>query len=149
MALLSAGTIAPDFTVQTTTGETVTLSDQRNKKNVVLFFYPQDDTPGCTIEACSFRDDRPKYDSADTILWGVSLDNVSEHQRFTEKFSLNFPLLADDRKICEAYGVPIHGTHPERVTFLIGKDGVIKHVYGKVQVQVHSRELLEVLSALG
>jgi len=149
MALIEPGTLAPDFSVKTTTGETVTLSDLRGKKNVVLYFYPEDDTPGCTVEACAFRDDRPKFDAADTVIWGVSLDNEDAHKRFTEKFHLNFPLLADvDGKICEAYGVPVEDNWPHRITYLIGKDGRIIHTYGRVAVQVHSRELLELLATV-
>ena len=150
MPLLNLGDLAPDFTVATTTGETVTLSALRGTKNVVLYFYPEDDTPGCTVEACAFRDDRPKYDALDTVIWGVSLDSVDAHQRFTQKFGLTFPLLADtDGKICVAYGVEVRDNWPRRVTYLIGKDGRILHLYAKVFVQVHSRELLEVLSARG
>ncbi len=146
MALLTAGTPAPDFTVKTTTGETISLRDFRGKKNVVLYFYPEDDTPGCTVEACAFRDDRPRFDRTDTVILGVSLDTVDAHKHFTDKFSLNFPLLADtDGAICAAYGVPVHDRAPARITYLIGKDGTILRVFGKVSVQVHSRELLEIL----
>ncbi len=142
MSLLNVGAVAPEFTAKATTGETISLADFRDKKNVVLYFYPEDDTPGCTVEACSFRDDIAHFTNADTVVLGVSLDNVDSHRRFTEKFNLNFPLLADtDKAICTAYGVEIRGNWPERVTYLIGKDGMVKNVFPKVNVRSHSAEL--------
>jgi peroxiredoxin Q/BCP len=146
MPLLTVGQAAPDFTVKTTSGEPITLSDYRGSKSVVLYFYPEDDTPGCTIEACAFRDDKPLYDTADTVILGVSLDDADAHQRFTGKFSLNFPLLADtDGAICAAYGVNVSDRWPARVTYLIDKRGLILRVFPKVGVQTHSREILEIL----
>ena len=151
MALLPTGVAAPAFTVQSTSGETISLSDFRDKKNVVLYFYPEDDTSGCTIEACSFRDDIRHFNDANTVILGVSLDTVDSHKRFTEKFNLNFPLLADvDRKICTDYGVEVRENNwPMRVTYLIGKDGIIKHVFSKVNVNVHSSELQAAIKELG
>jgi len=149
MSLLSEGALAPTFSAKSTSGEIISLSDFAGKKNVVLYFYPEDDTSGCTIEACAFRDDSEKYSDTNTVILGVSLDDVNSHKRFTEKFNLNFPLLADtDRKICNDYGVDINGHHPKRVTYLIGKDGIIKKIFSTVNVRVHSPELLEAIKAI-
>jgi peroxiredoxin Q/BCP len=149
MALVAENSVAPLFSVQSTSGETISLADFKGKKNVVLYFYPEDDTAGCTIEACAFRDDIQKFNDAETVILGVSLDDVDSHKRFTDKFNLNFPLLADvDRKICEAYGVGVRGHWPERVTFLIGKDGIVKKVYPRVNVNIHSNELQEALKQI-
>lgn len=146
--MLPEGIQAPDFTTTTTDGSVVTLSSFQGSKNVVLFFYPEDDTPGCTREACGFRDAKPEYDAADTIIFGISLDNQSAHQAFTQKYSLNFPLLVDGNgAICAAYDVPINNRWPKRVTFFINKKGIISKVWEQVHVSVHATEVLEAIVA--
>jgi len=130
------------------------LKEFRGKKNVVLYFYPKDDTPGCTKEACSFRDERPKFDKKDAVILGVSFDDLESHKKFAGKYKLPFPLLSDaDKKIAEAYGVykekSMYGrTYMgiERSTFVIDKDGKIAQVYRKVRVDGHSDEVLGALS---
>jgi len=146
MALLEGG-IAPDFTLSSNDGRTISLSDYKGKKNVILYFYPKDDTPGCTKEACTFRDDIEIFKKADTEILGVSTDTVKSHQRFVDKFKLNFPLLADDQKeVVKKYGVgSLFGT-ASRMTFLIDKNGIIKKIVAKVKVDGHSKELQEALS---
>ncbi|MCE7933878.1 MAG: peroxiredoxin [Chlorobi bacterium CHB2] len=140
------GVPAPDFTATTTDGTVVTLSHFQGSNNVVLFFYPEDDTPGCTREACGFRDAKPEYDAADTVIFGVSLDDQASHQAFTEKFSLNFPLLVDSGgEICAAYGVPVNNRWPKRVTFLVNKEGIISKVWEQVHVAAHATEVLQEL----
>lgn len=152
LPLPPAGTPAPDFTGTATDGSTVRLADFRGKP-VVLYFYPRDDTPGCTREACGFRDVYSEFGQLGAVLLGVSTDPVRSHRKFTEKFQLPFPLLADeDRKIVQAYGVwgektfmgrKFMGTN--RVTFLIGADGLIRHVWPKVKPEEHAAEVLAAL----
>lgn len=149
--MLKQGDTAPDFTAVTTAGNTLSLHDYLGRNNVVLYFYPEDDTPGCTKEACEFRDARMSYDSSDTVVLGVSMDDQDAHQAFTDKYSLNFPLLVDtDGKICEAYDVPRHeGRYPKRVTYLIDTDGKIARVWESVVPTGHAAEVLEAVQALG
>jgi len=146
---LQAGDPAPDFTAPTSGGQTITLSALKGKP-VVLYFYPRDDTPGCTKEACAFRDAWSEFEQKGAVVLGVSTDLVKSHDKFVEKFRLPFTLVADeDRKIAEAYGVwgekqfmgrKFFGTH--RVTFLIGPDGRIKSVWPKVKPDEHAAEVL-------
>lgn len=146
---LKVGDAAPAFSAPTQTGETVSLADLRGKP-VVLYFYPKDDTPGCTTEACSFRDAWSALKKAGVVVLGVSTDPVKSHAKFADKFKLPFPLLADeDRKIVTAYGVwgekvfmgrKYQGTH--RVTFLIGGDGRIAAIWPKVKPEGHADEVL-------
>jgi thioredoxin-dependent peroxiredoxin len=149
---LAEGTVAPDFTAPTNGGGTVSLSALKGK-SVVLFFYPKDNTPGCTKEACSFRDSFAALKKKGVVVLGVSVDSVKSHDKFVEKFDLPFTLVSDeDRKIVEAYGVwgekmfmgrKFMGTN--RMTFLIGPDGKIRKVWPKVKPEEH---VAEVLSAL-
>ena len=149
---LKEGDPAPAFTAQTNGGKTVSLSDYA-KKNIILYFYPKDDTPGCTKEACSFRDNFAVFKKKGAVILGVSTDPVKAHDKFVEKFTLPFPLLADvDKKIVEAYGVwgektfmgrKYLGTH--RVTFLIGPDGRIKKIWPQVKPEEHVAEVLAAL----
>ncbi len=141
---LKAGDTAPNFKAEATDGTHISLHQYHGKQNVVLYFYPEDMTRGCTIEACKFRDDHDKFVAANTVVLGVSLDDRKKHIEFTEKDSLNFPLLVDkDSIICKEYGVPIDINWPRRWTFLIGKDGKIIKAYHKVDPRTHSEELLK------
>src|SRR2546425_107821 len=150
---LKEGDKAPDFEAAISGGSRVSLSDFKGK-NAVLYFYPKDDTPGCTKEACAFRDAYAKFKKAGAVVLGVSPDPVKSHDKFTEKFKLPFDLVSDeDKKIVQQYGVwgeksfmgpKYMGTH--RVTFLIGPDGRIKKIWPKVKPEEHAEE---VLAALG
>jgi peroxiredoxin Q/BCP len=145
---MKVGQKAPDFTVQDDSGKTVRLSDFKGKK-VVLYFYPKDDTPGCTREACDFRDSLAVLRKQGAVVLGVSADSVESHRKFKAKFDLNFPLLADtDRKIIEDYDVwkekSMYGRKYmgiERTTYIIGKDGKITHIFPKVKVTEHADEV--------
>ena len=149
---LKEGDQAPNFMVDTSGGERVSLADFVGK-NVILYFYPKDDTPGCTKEACAFRDGYADFKRRGAVVLGVSTDPVKAHDKFVEKFKLPFTLLADtDKKIVEAYGVwgeksfmgrKYQGTH--RVTFLIGPDGKIKKIWPKVKPEEHPAEVLATL----
>jgi len=147
------GSRAPDFTLPSDQGGEVTLSALRGKK-VVLYFYPKDDTPGCTIQACDFRDAQPTFDGLDAVVLGVSADSVESHGKFRDKFGLTFPLLADeDRAVSKAYGVwkkkEMYGRSfmgIERSTFLIDKDGVVIEAWRKVTPKGHADMLAEVLA---
>jgi peroxiredoxin Q/BCP len=153
MAMPKEGEKAPDFKLPASNGKDVSLKDFKNKQNVVLYFYPKDDTPGCTMEACAFRDHIKKIENKDAVVLGVSPDAVKSHNKFIEKFKLPFLLLADeDKKVCEAYGVwmekSMYGKKymgVGRTTFIIGKDGKIARVYEKVKPDVHTDEILEFL----
>ena len=147
---LKPGDKAPNFTAESTDGSHISLHHFLGKSNVVLYFYPADMTSGCTVEACTFRDEIGKYKAAHTVVLGVSTDSRELHQQFTAKDSLNFPLLVDtNRAICNAYGVPVADNgHAKRWTFLIGKDGKIAKVYHSVDVRVHSVELLKDIAEL-
>ena len=149
---LPEGIPAPDFELQDDTNTPRKLSDFRGK-NVVLYFYPEDDTPGCTKEACNFRDDYSAYEKANVVILGVSPNDVKSHVKFKKKFGLPFPLLADiGHKVCDLYGVwgpkKFMGREYEgvlRTTFLINENGKIVKVFEKVRPAEHS---IEVLSAL-
>ena len=149
---LKVGNRAPAFSLPNEKGRMVKLSELQGKK-VVLFFYPKDDTPGCTKEACSFRDGLPDMRKKGAVVFGVSADSVESHQKFSKKFELNFPLLSDESKTTiQAYGVwkekSMYGRKYmgiERTTVLIAKDGTINHVFPKVKVDGHFAEVLEAL----
>lgn len=135
--MLKEGEPAPDFETITTDGTPVRLSDFRGRSNVLLYFYPVDDTPGCTRQACDLRDAKPEFDARGTVILGVSNDDQQSHQAFTQKYGLNFPLLVDtDAAICDAYGVP-HDGGPKRVSFLIDTNGIIVKVWEKVSAATH------------
>ena len=147
-----AGLPAPDFSLVSDSGSVVRLADLRGRP-VVLYFYPKDDTPGCTTEACAFRDDYPAYDQAGAVILGVSPDSVESHKKFKAKFNLPFPLLADEgHQVAEAYGAWGEKKRPTgtrigilRTTFLIGSDGVLLKVFENVRPDGHSREILAAL----
>jgi peroxiredoxin Q/BCP len=140
---LQPGDKAPDFTAEATDGSHISLHQYKGK-NVVLYFYPEDMTRGCTVEACNFRDALSAFTNANTVILGVSMDDRAKHEAFTKKENLNFPLLVDkDSAICHAYGVPIDfEKYPARWTFLIGKNGEIVQTYHEVHPKEHSVELL-------
>jgi peroxiredoxin Q/BCP len=138
---LSVGDTAPSFTVSDTNGSPVSLSNFAGK-TVVIYFYPKDDTPGCTKEACSFRDNYSAYQGKDVVVLGVSMDSEASHQQFTDKFSLPFPLLADvDGSITKAYDVD-GGGYAKRVTYVIDGNGTISHVYNSVKTDTHATDIL-------
>jgi thioredoxin-dependent peroxiredoxin len=142
---LSVGTQAPAFTVKDTEGNTVSLSDFAGK-TVVLYFYPKDDTPGCTKEAQSFRDNYAEYQGKDMVVLGVSRDDEASHKKFTEKYGLPFQLLADvDGAITKAYDVD-GGGYSKRVTYVIDDKGIISQVFDTVKTDTHAQDIL---SAIG
>jgi len=150
---LDVGDTAPDFTLPASNGGNISLRDYFGKKRVVLYFYPKDDTSGCTKEACSFRDNIVDIEAKDTVVFGVSPDSLKSHDNFIGKFDLNFPLLSDEgHKVAEAYGAwgekSMYGKKYMgviRKTFVIGKDGKLEHVFHKVDADGHGKEILDLL----
>ena len=155
VTLPDVGHPAPDFTLPSTDDTEVTLSSFKDKQAVVLYFYPRDDTPGCTAEACSFRDLRKFFNEHGAEILGVSPDTVKSHKKFREKYHLSFPLLADsDHAVAERYGVwqqkKFMGRQYmgiARTTFVVGKDGTIQAVFPNVKVEGHADKVLEVLKS--
>ena len=152
---LEPGTKAPDFSLPADDGTKVKLSSLRGSP-VVLYFYPRDDTPGCTREACAFRDRQQNLAKLSAQVLGVSADDVASHARFREKYGLNFPLLADtEHKVAEKYGAwrekNLYGKKSygiQRSTYLIDRDGKIARVWKRVNVDGHDQEILEALADL-
>ncbi len=152
---MKEGDKAPDFNLAASDGKNVSLKDFKGKAKVVLYFYPKDDTPGCTVEACGFRDASKTFEKTDAVVLGISPDGVNSHRKFTEKFKLSFILLSDeDKKVCEAYGVwvkkSMYGREymgVARTTFVIGKDGKIEKIYEKVKPEGHAEEIVEFLKS--
>ena len=150
---LEVGDKAPAFRLRNGKGEWVSNKDFLGKKRVVLYFYPRDDTPGCTKEACSFRDQLPRIKAKDAVVLGVSPDSVASHQKFSEKNGLNFPLLVDEgHKVAEAFGAwgekALYGKRSLgliRKTFVIGKDGRIEYANHKVKAEGHGEAILQAL----
>jgi thioredoxin-dependent peroxiredoxin len=148
--VINENSIAPDFELQNEEGVKIRLADYRGKP-VVLYFYPKDDTPGCTNEACGFRDDYSAFTKKDIIILGVSPDTSKSHKKFKDKYNLPFPLLADiDHKVCELYGVwgrkQMMGKEYDgvfRTTFVIDREGKIVKVFEKVKPSEHAKEVLE------
>lgn len=151
--LPAVGQPAPDFTLPSTDDRDVSLADFKGKQAVVLYFYPRDDTPGCTAEACSFRDLRSVFNQAGAEILGVSPDTVKSHKKFQQKYQLTFPLLADaDHAVAEQYGVwqqkKFMGRQYmgiARTTFVVDRDGTIKAVFPNVKVEGHADKVLEAL----
>ena len=147
---LNPGDKAPHFSLPASTGETISLARVAGRK-VALYFYPKDDTPGCVKEACSFRDANADLRAAGVEVFGVSADSLKSHQRFVEKYKLNFPLLSDEEKtVSTAYGAWGEKTAwgkttvgMKRMTFLIDEDGVIQKVWPKVRPDGHAEEVLK------
>lgn len=147
---VKVGDRAPDFEGPTISGSKLSLKDFLGKKNVVLYFYPKDDTPGCTREACSFRDNIQAIRDIGAEIVGVSLDSIQSHDKFTSKFNLPFPLISDkDKHIATAYGVLRDtGISTNRVTFIIDKNGKIAKIFPKVDVSLHTNEVIAALKEL-
>ena len=148
---VQVGDPAPDFALPDRSGGTVRLSDYRGRKAVVLYFYPKDDTPGCTKEACSFRDQYQDFQDAGAEVIGVSSDKETAHEKFATKYKLPFVLLADrSGAVRKQYGVPATlGLLPGRVTFVIDKQGVVRHVFNsQFQATKHVDEAIGALRAL-
>ncbi len=153
--MLEEGKKAPAFQLKDQNGETHSLSEYKGK-NVVLYFYPKDNTSGCTAEACSFKDDFPKFKNINAAIIGVSPDSVESHKKFAEKYKLPFTLLADDEKeVVEKYGVwkekSMYGRKymgVERTTFIIDDKGTIKKIFRKVKVPNHNKVVLAFLKDL-
>ena len=150
--MLEEGKAAPDFTLHDQNGQPVKLSTHKGK-SVVLYFYPKDDTSGCTKEACAFRDARADYENAGEVVLGVSPDDVKSHKKFADKYELPFTLLADpETKVCQAYGVwkekSMYGKKymgVERTTFVINPKGKIARIFPKVKVDGHCEAVLEAI----
>ena len=146
---IEAGQPAPDFELPDAEGKRIRLADFRGKKAVVLYFYPKDDTPGCTAEACSFRDSYEEFSDAGAEVIGVSSDSASSHAKFSKRHKLPFTLLSDAKgEVRKKYGVPATmGLLPGRVTFVIDRKGIVRHVFNS-QLQA-TRHVSEALEALG
>jgi thioredoxin-dependent peroxiredoxin len=153
--MLAIGAVAPDFTLPTDSGEMLTLSSLRGRP-VVLFFYPKDDTSGCTTEACEFRDLFPRFDASKAVVLGMSPDPVKSHQKFKAKYELPYPLIADTEKVAlQAYGVwkekSMYGKKymgVERTTVVIDADGKVARVFEKVKPAGHAADVMAVIDAL-
>jgi len=153
MPKLKEGQAAPAFDLPSSAGKNISLAEFKGNKKVVLYFYPKDDTPGCTVEACGFRDKIRPIEGAEAVVLGVSPDGEKAHQKFIGKFKLPFVLLSDeDKKVCKAYGVWVKKTMygkeymgVARTTFVIGKDGKIAKIFEKVKPDGHNDEVLTAL----
>jgi len=153
--MVTVGKAAPAFTLDTDSGERLALKDLKGRA-VVLYFYPKDDTPGCTVEACEFRDAFPRFKSSKAVILGISPDSVASHQKFKQKFDLPFTLLADvDHEVAEKYGVwqkkSMYGKSymgVARTTVLIDPDGKVAKVFEKVKPAGHAEEVEQALAAL-
>jgi peroxiredoxin Q/BCP len=152
MPIPTEGHKAPDFKVATDSGKAVMLGDYAGEK-LILYFYPKDDTPGCTMQACGFRDQLPAFGKVKTAVLGISKDSLIKHERFRDKYDLNFPLGSDeDGKMCEAYGVWIEKSMYgkkymgiDRSTFLIDEEGKIVKIWRKVKIPGHVEEVMEAI----
>lgn len=148
---VTVGDVAPDFTLSSQGGESIALSSFRGVKTVVLYFYPKDDTPGCTVESCTFRDSYEAFKAAGAEVIGVSSDSPDSHQKFASKHSLPFTLLSDEGgQVRKRYGVPATlGLLPGRVTYVIDKAGVVRHVFNsQFNPKAHVQEALGVLQQI-
>jgi len=157
MSEITEGKRAPEFSLSASTGGEISLGQFKGQKNIVLYFYPKDMTPGCTKEACSFRDLKRDFEAAGAVILGVSTDTLKSHGKFASVHQLNFPLLSDvDATVSTQYGVykekSLYGRlfkGTDRTTFVIDKAGVIRKIYPKVRVEQHAEEVLEFLRSLG
>ena len=150
---LNVGDKAPSFNVPSSAGRNISLKDFAGNKNVVLYFYPKDDTPGCTVQACGFRDEIKNIEKFDAVVLGVSPDSLKSHEKFISKFKLPFILLSDeDKRLCQDYGVWVEKSMygkkymgVARTTFIINKNGKIAKIFEKVKPEGHNQEVIEVL----
>jgi peroxiredoxin Q/BCP len=155
MSIPREGKNAPDFKLLANNRQSFALKELKGR-NIVLFFYPKDDTPGCTVEACGFRDSFKEIEKLGAVVLGVSPDSVKSHERFINKFSLPFPLLSDEEKeMCKNYGVWVEKSMygkkymgVARTTFIINKEGKIAKVFEKVKPEGHNAEVIEILKQL-
>jgi peroxiredoxin Q/BCP len=148
---VEVGSVAPEFALPSQAGEMVSLKDVLGKKPVVLFFYPKDDTPGCTKEVCAFRDNFEEFRKLDAEVIGISSDSVESHKSFAEKHNLTFTLLSDEGgKVRRLYGASnTFGLFPGRVTYIIDQEGVVRHVFSsQLAVEKHVEESLEALRSI-
>ena len=153
--MLNVGDRAPQFDLADQTGKHISLASLKGKQ-VVVYFYPKDDTPGCTTEACGFRDDQPKFKKMDAVVLGVSRDSVASHDKFKKKYDLNFQLGADETgKVTDDYGVWVEKSMYgkkymgiERATYLIDGKGILRGIWRKVKVDGHVDEVLKAVKAL-
>ena len=153
--MIKEGNKAPEFNLPASNGKTITLKDLKGK-NIVIYFYPKDDTPGCTVEACGFRDSYKEIEKLGAVILGVSPDNVTSHEKFIKKFNLPFNLLADtDKKMCQNYGVWVEKSMygkkymgVARTTFIINKEGKISKIFEKVKPEGHNKEIIEAIKTL-
>ena len=149
---IQTGSIAPDFSIASSSGKTVSLSDFRGQ-TVIVYFYPKDDTPGCTKEACSFRDTFDALSNAGVTVLGISPDSVESHNKFIEKFNLNFQLLSDpDKSTAQNYGAwgekNMYGkivVGMKRMSFLVNPEGTVQHVWSKVKTESHGKDVLTLI----
>lgn len=156
MTFPKIGNLAPNFSLQNQNNETITLKDYRGEKNVVVYFYPRANTPGCTTQACGIRDHKKAFADLDTVVLALSPDTVKKLQNFTEKQSLNFDLLADpDHAVADKYGVwglkKFMGRESMgilRTTFIVDKKGKLRHIMDKVKTKTHDQDVLEILKTL-
>lgn len=152
--MISIGSIAPDFQLQIDDGTNFKLSDYRGQK-VIVYFYPKDNTPGCTTEACDFRESIQQFNKLNCKVIGISRDSVATHAKFKEKYNLNFPLGADEEgAVCQLYGVWVEKSMfgkkyfgINRATFLIDEEGIVKHIWPNVSVSSHIKDVLTVLQS--
>jgi peroxiredoxin Q/BCP len=152
---IDVGSAVPDITLPTDGGAALSLASLKGRK-VVLYFYPKDDTSGCTAEACAFQEDLPDFTGADAVIIGVSKDTAAKHDKFKAKYNLAFPLLSDEEgKLCEAFGVWVEKSMYgrkyfgiERSTFLIDANGLVAKVWRKVKVTGHAKDVLAAVKAL-
>jgi len=149
---VEVGSVALDFTLPSQSGEMVSLKDFLGSKPIILFFYPKDDTPGCTRQACTFRDDYEEFGKLDAEVIGISSDSVDSHKSFAAKYNLPFTLLSDEGgKVRKLYGVQnSFGLFPGRVTYVIDEEGVVRHVFSsQLGVEKHVEEALQALKYIG
>jgi thioredoxin-dependent peroxiredoxin len=153
--MIKIGNKAPDFSAKDQLGKTIKLSDLEGN-NIIIYFYPKDDTPGCTIEACEFRDAFPLFEKSRATVIGISADDERSHKRFTDKYSLPFQLLVDaDKSISKRYGVWKKKSFMgrkylgiERTTFIINRKGKVVHIFNKVNPKGHAKEVNEIIKKL-
>jgi len=148
---VKVGENAPDFTLNSQSGSVVSLQNFRNQKCVVLYFYPKDDTPGCTAQSCAFRDSYEVFQAAGAEVIGISADSPESHQRFAAKYNLPFTLLSDNgNQVRKLYGVPsTFGILPGRVTYVIDQQGVVQHIFNsQLNTKAHVEESLKILKQM-